>query len=498
MKNKILVLMTFLLIVGALSFTQYVSAQNTVCCEKTNSGAFCQNVPSEECSADSRQVPTSCDATSFCKAGTCYDSTEGTCADNTPQLVCNQNGGIWSEESPAQCELGCCTLGDQAALVTLVRCKKLSSFLGLLTDYDQNVKSEVECIASVQNQDKGACVFESDFEKDCRFTTKESCNGMAGEFFKDKLCSAEELGSICGPTRETMTLPGKDEVYWKDSCGNQGNIYDASKVEDQAYWTDVQRKDESCGFGQSNADSRTCGNCDYLLGSFARPEEFGSTSPTYGDYICADLNCVDDGKDRLHGESWCVNDEKEGDGQDRIGSRSFRQICINGQVVSEPCEDFRAETCIEDVVDTGSVEFSQAACRVNRWQDCVAQNREEDCVNTDRRDCFWQGGARLGNNKTAGVCLPSTAPGLNFWDSEETTAICSQANVKCIVTFEEGLFGGEDCKENCECITDAWIEKQGAICSALGDCGPGVNWAGFEGYKKGYEYKIDGKNQKDR
>ncbi|NCO11450.1 hypothetical protein GW924_02490 [Candidatus Pacearchaeota archaeon] len=497
--SKRLIFIIVLASLAVLSLANYTSAQsNTVCCEQTNAGAYCQNVPSEECAEGSRQVPTSCEATSFCREGTCYDSTEGTCSDNTPQLVCNQNGGIWSEESPPQCGLGCCTLGDQAAFVTLVRCKKLSSFLGLQTNYDQSIKSEVACIASVQNQDKGACVFKSEFERTCKFTTKSDCESVDGsEFYIGKLCSAEELGTICGPTRDTMTIPGKDEVYWKDSCGNSANIYDASKVEDQEYWTNLKRKDESCGYGRSNAESRTCGNCDYLLGSFARHENDAGASPTYGDYICADLNCEFEGQERLHGESWCIGDEKEGPGEDRVGSRDFRYVCINGEVVPEACEDFRAEVCIEDSIETANGPFSQAACRVNRWQDCTAQKTEEDCLNTDRRTCFWEPNGVLGNGKK-GVCLPETSPGLSFWNSEEAQAICSQANVQCVVSIEKGLFGGEECTENCECLTDAWIERQGEICSALGDCGPGVNWAGFEGYKEGYTYKINGKNQKNK
>jgi len=93
--SKRLIFIIVLASLAVLSLANYTSAQsNTVCCEKTNAGAYCQNVPSEECAEGSRQVPTSCEATSFCREGTCYDSTEGTCSDNTPQLVCNQNGGI--------------------------------------------------------------------------------------------------------------------------------------------------------------------------------------------------------------------------------------------------------------------------------------------------------------------------------------------------------------------------------------------------------------------
>jgi len=486
--KKVLILVLFL----AFFLINVNAQESTVCCEQTKSGNYCQNVPAEECLDSARQVPTSCQATSFCREGTCYDSTEGTCADNTPQLVCNQNGGIWSEENPAQCELGCCTLGDQAAFVTLVRCKKLSSFLGLITDYNRNTNSELECIASVQNLDKGACVYEQEFEKTCKFTTKADCDNIdGGQFSEGILCSAEELGTNCGPTKETMIVSGKEEVYWKDSCGNSANIYDASKVEDQEYWTNLKRKDQSCGYGQSNAESTRCGNCNYLLGSFARHEDNAKANPTYGDYICADLNCEINGEERYHGESWCVADEREGDGKDRIGSRYFRQICMNGEVVTESCEDFRAEVCIEGEIETDFGAFSQAACRVNRWQDCSVQDEENDCLNTDRRDCYWEEEPGLGRGK--GVCLPKVSPGLEFWESEEAKAVCSLATIECIVTFEEGLFGGEECTENCECLSDAWVEKQGEICAALGDCGPKINWAGFEGYKEGYEYRVNGK-----
>jgi len=231
--------------VGFYQF-DFVGAQNsignTVCCEKTNTGAFCQNVPAEECALDSRQVPTSCDSTSYCKAGTCYDSTEGTCLDNTPQLVCNDNGGIWSEERPPQCELGCCILGDQAAFVSLVRCKRLAGFLGLETNYNTEIQNELACIQSVQQQDRGACVYEFEFERTCKFGTRGECEGTTstggngttstGTFYENKLCSAEELGTICGPTTQTTLVDGKDEVYYKDSCGNPANIYDSTKVND--------------------------------------------------------------------------------------------------------------------------------------------------------------------------------------------------------------------------------------------------------------------------
>lgn len=508
LRRDILIGMFFLVLVGAFVLAaenpnaQVGQLEATVCCEKTNTGLFCQDVPASECAGDARQIPTSCSSTSFCKQGFCYDSIEGTCADNTPQLVCNENGGTWSENEPAQCNLGCCVLGDQAAFVTLVRCKRLSGFLGLKTNYDRGITDEVQCVLSVQNQEKGACVFEFEFEKTCKFTTRGECDaglggdnvaGITGEFFEDKLCSDEELGTNCGPTKQTTCLAGKDEVYFVDSCGNPGNIYDASKVNDKSYWSNVIEKSRSCNPNSENANSRSCGNCNYLLGSFCR--EGGSA--TYGDFVCADLNCksTSNGKSYRHGESWCVYDDegKTGEGKNAVGSRFYKHICINGEEVLEQCAEFRQEECLEDKVETSLGDFSQAACRVNRWQDCTAQSDKLDCENSDKRECVWEAGrfyVGFTNRSSGGVCLPKNPPGLQFWQGQETKSICEQGNSACVVTFEKKLIRGEDCVDNCDCLTPEWEKQHAELCSAIGDCGPNVNWIGDVGFREGYEKKI--------
>tara|TARA_Y100000310_G_C20697465_1_gene826714 strand:+ start:767 stop:2275 length:1509 start_codon:yes stop_codon:yes gene_type:complete len=496
--------MLFLLVVGILfSLSLVLAADATVCCEKTTSGLFCQDVPAEECAAGERQAPTACESTSFCKPGYCYDSSEGTCMDSTPQVVCNENDGIWSEEFPPQCELGCCTLGDQASFVTLVRCKRLSAFLGLETNYNSGINDEVQCVLSVLNQDRGACVFESDFERTCQFTTRSECSSLGGsgnstgsevEFYEGFLCSDEELGTNCGPTSETRCGEGKDEVYFVDSCGNTANIYDATKVNDKSYWSKVVDKAESCSSTSDNAGSNSCGNCNYLLGSVCRDSKSVGGSATYGDYMCADLNCesTSNGKSYRHGESWCVNNDEP----DSVGSRFYRHICINGEEVVEQCEDFRQYECLEDEIETVLGDFSQAACRVNRWQDCTAQLEEDDCLNSDRRDCDWVEGEALAGItaqelEADGVCLPENSPGLQFWEGEEAQSHCSQGDFGCIVTYEEDLFGDEECVDNCHCLEESWEEEKANICTALGDCGPKVNWIGDEGSGTNYEVTIE-------
>jgi len=489
--------------------TAQSSSSGTVCCELTNSGNSCQNVQASECVTDG--VPTSCETTSFCSSGWCFDSQEGSCKDNVPQSVCNAEGGTWTAEQPAQCQLGCCVLGNQASFVTRTACKAQSANLGITTNYRTDILDEVSCIQSVQQQDTGACVFESDFEIICRTTTRAECNdgigeqATVGEFFVNTLCSDEELGTNCGPTTQTTCVPGKDEVYFVDSCGNPANIYDASKINDDRYWSEVFSKVDSCGFGDSNANSATCGSCNYLQGSFCRGVEqsLGSATPNHGNNICADLNCVDfEGNDRLHGESWCAFEDAgtTGQGSNTVGSRFHRQICNNGEVIVEACSDFRQETCIQDSIETSAGEFSQAACRVNRWQDCTVQTDRQDCENTDRRDCIWKGNPGTDdderyylsfvNETQEGVCIAKDTVGLNFWDSAETQQICGQGNAQCIVTFEQGIFGKEQCVNNCYCLKDGWEKQHIAFCASLGDCGPATNWNGQAGFDDGYEIEV--------
>ncbi len=440
----------------------------TICCEKTISGLYCQDVPSNQCAPDAKQVPTSCRATTYCKPGTCFDSNQGTCLDNTPQSVCNQNKGIWTDNPAPQCELGCCVLGDQAAFVTQTRCKKLSADLGLETNYKKEIKNEASCIASVLGQEKGACVFESEFQKTCRMTTRAECAGgfsgnlTKGTFFKGKLCSAEELGTNCGPTEKTTCAPGKEEVYFVDSCGNTANIYDSTKSNDKEYWSDIKDKSESCNAESANADDKNCGNCNYIQGSICRATSSSTAKPKLGANICADLNCkkTSNGKGYKHGESWCVNS----DPLNSVGSGFYKHICINGEEVLEACADFRQNICIEGTISYAGGTFSQAACRVNRWQECTAQGSKEDCENDDKRECKW-----LDNS-----CVPKVSPGLKFWEGEEASAICGQASTICTATKKTDIFGNDDWEGDCVDskgnTAPAWVNQKGQVCHALGDC----------------------------
>jgi len=424
--------------------------------------------------------------------------------ENSPEKTCEDDGGYWSDSSDCSiepCQLGCCLIGNQAAFVTQTRCKRLSSVYGLEIDYRTDINNEFTCIASITSQVKGACVYEKDFSTECTFIIKEACQNIGEEnasFYEGRLCSDGTLGTDCSMTEKTTCVEGRDEIFFVDSCGNVANVYDASKIKDNNYWSEVYPVSESCGYGDSNADSTSCGNCDYFVGTTCKEFQRGQdkTQPLYGDNICRDLSCEWEGKEYQHGETWCAN--QEGSDEFLPGSRDFRMVCYNGEVTNEPCADFRQEICIESEVDG----FSAAACRVNQWQDCYLQTDKATCENTDRRDCRWVDGIFMpdapGGEATT-MCVPSYAPGFDFWNSEgDAQGICDRSSTQCIVEYEVGLLGGRTCVKNCECLDKEWETSLEGTCLAQGDCGAKVNFVGAQGfqnetYVKIEEYKEDEK-----
>ncbi len=549
MKKSNLIVLVFILVslfsIG-FGFAQSNSF-SSVCCEKTTQGGWCINTEEVKCDDSFKISPTSCESTSYCQLGTCYDSDEGICMDNTPENVCNANGGVWSDKAVSelpQCQLGCCVMGDQAAFVPLVRCKKLSSFYGTSIDWRTDINSEAECIATANSQDMGACVYESDFTRTCKFSTRAECGAEEGfingtnvtidnKFYKDYLCSAEQLGTDCARQVETGCDSGK--VYWFDSCGNRENVYSSDK---DASWNNGRVADDDSICAASDGSNVNCGNCDYLLGSRCAEYEKGILpfgGPSYGDYYCRKSVCEDrDGNERINGESWCVIEAVSGNGKDPAGLRHYREVCIDGEVVVEPCADFRNEVCIEDSVDTSDGEYGVATCKINMWRDCVLQTTQENCVNLDKRDCVWKPsvyglnlgsgddegdrvfnnpnqqafsnptdseenfdsgdsapitGAFLGfggedsveddeGNRPDGVCVPNYAPGLNFWEGSDSNSICGQASARCVVKFEksllEDIFDGIDDNQDDpnlgECIENCECLEEGWAASVNEIC----------------------------
>ena len=479
------------------------------CCPQTDSGAICQDVVPEYENCSSSLIPSQCQNVVGCQEGCCYDPDEGLCSPQATKHECESNGGNWSESPSCQipeCQKGCCVLGSETQFVTESRCQRLTNFSGFESfDFRSNINTELECLSLANQQKEGACVINSEGQNGCEFITKREClekTGSSLNFKENKLCTHPDLNTSCRPTNKTRCEGEK--VYWVDSCGNLANIYDASKVNSEEYWSRKMGVNESCSSNSGNIGSKTCGNCNRFLGSSCGRAE--DIEPEYGDKICKDLNCKDapdvvdaqgnilSRKDRRNGESWCVYDSKIGQGRDTVGSRHWKYYCSEGEVKIEPCQDYRQEICVESVTannNTGK-SLSQASCRINRWRECIqyndlAEKRGEEVYYgkmikkcKDNVDCFVKE-MDFGDKYHLYQCLPQYPGGFSL-DSERgevNKKLCALGNFKC-TKIEVKEIGGWECVAGCDCDSEEYTQQMNDWCRSLGDCGGYVNIVGRE------------------
>ncbi len=501
-----------------------------VCAEKTLSGAWCMNVPQNQVNTAFRQASSNCEATAFCRMGTCVDNQQGECRPNVPQRVCQAGNGFWVQGKPEeipQCQLGCCLAGDQAAFVTPTGCKAIASQYGVVTNFNSQVRDYDQCLALSNPKARGACVIDDGFQRDCKNIASAECNALNSgtgnrtvRFNEGFLCTAEFLATRCAPTEKTTCVEGKFGVYFLDSCGNVANIYDSEKLRDKQYWNKIVELGDSsiCGSSLNNAGSDTCGNCDYQAGSICKPYQRNSAQtpnkPLHGNFVCADLSCKYKGDTYLHGESWCANDSVGTAGY-LPGSESYVRSCYNGKVSSSQCDSLRQSICREDTSNEG---YLVAECVANSWRDCVDQKNQTSCENVQKRDCKWMLGSTLGgvpslkdsggytyflnnggelvprnesNTGSGAACVPRYAPGLNETGTESA---CFAASESCVVQFEKkDRFADWHCVVNCQCLNKAWADGKINQCLALGDCGVKNNYVGVRGESHD-PFAVEGRN----
>lgn len=493
--------------------------QGAYTCVLTKLNQSCQEFPASECNekCNGACVPATRSQVSQCLIGTCYDSREGTCQPGSPKGTCESGGGNWFDDPNAnipQCQRGCCLIGDQATFATSQECTRKAAVLGMEKTFKSEIRNEIGCLVLAKTQEEGACVFESDFETTCKFTTKTNCIQLTGKssgFYSGLLCSNPELKTNCKPQIKAACSEGKDEIYWYDSCGNRENIYDANKVKSFNAGK-ILAKNETCSLSTGNnplGNKNTCGNCNYLLGSICgiktSNEKLADSSQNY---VCRDLSCKDDlGNKRLNGESWCAYQGAigvDGTGKtarsvDTPGSRHFRQVCIDGEVRTEPCGDYRNEICVEaqSPIANGNT-FSSAACRINRWQQCLEyntqpgtntkkgqENRDDKC--SKNPDCFVKS-VSIDKNFKFNICAPKYPAGFDLKDNGEAgEQICSLASQKCTVVYVKKVSGWK-CVANCNCEKAGFTQQMNDLCLSLGDCGAKANYIG----ELGTGYKVKG------
>ncbi len=506
-----------LLILLAPSF---VFAQS-FCCPETQDGKLCEDLPSsgcrEQCSQECRQ--TNCTFVSDCILGCCIKPGGG-CSESSPQGKCTREGGVWREDRFCgidECRKGCCIIQRNANLYTEAFCKNLSAKYGTEPEFHADVTTEAACRAKVAGKVRGACILSSPSGNLCRLLTEQEClsKNPPGRFFDGVLCTAQflqtDFGVECKPTRETMCLPDKDEVYFADDCENSGNIYDASRVDDPEYWERIISKEESCGAGEVNAESPDCGNCDVGLGSVCSPYNRTGRKPDFGNNICKDLRCDDRGRLRQHGEEWCVYDGSIDNGTDIVGSRHWQRVCKYGEIEPQPCADYRNEICLQKDLPIGGGTFSASGCVLNLGKKCYSYNIDEETgkfvgilalekkqkmVEDCQKDpfCFVHS-VDVDSGFRFDVCIPRIAPGFDYSTEEgrnKSKEICGIASQTCIITYVKKFSGFRfrwDCEHNCECENPEFGEKMGNFCARLGDCGYKMNIVG----DTDKAYTLDGK-----
>jgi len=337
----------------------------------------------------------------------------------------------------------------------------------------------------------------------CRRMTKEECNALPNSNFEPgMLCTAPFLGTDCAPSENTMCGDG-DKVYFVDTCGNKANIYDENMFsknprdwnpEVRDYWTKIQ--DPKCNLATSPSG---CGDCNILAGNICRTYSGGvfgmpSHAPKYGDKVCASMDCEYDGKRYKHGESWCaetdgtfhhltvdpLTGEFDSDTLKKLkdpnlynlpGSRYVMLSCYDGEVIEEPCREYRNEICLESSYP--DTDYKVAKCVINDWRSCITITNKGDCE--DLFQCKWIPGYRFDgqivttqhsrNQEEQGSCVPLFAPGFDFWNPEGDGAqLCSSLSLNQQAVYETHFSKSRDSfqdlnlKEAAQrCIQDCYL-----------------------------------------
>lgn len=481
---------------------------NPGCCEVDYSGVKCSTNISSECSMGFHEGAF-CTDVPACIEGCCYDTGRGIFDSPVFGADCNLPGWQWVAEPNCnipEAQVGCCVLGEYGQYVTEGECDVLASTDGLENVVWDSDSSDLECAMIARSLDLGACITN---DGECTVTTLESC-GSSNNFILDHLCTSPEANTTCEPTTETMCVDGKDGVYFRDSCGNQGNIYYSSKVDDQEYWTYIKDPTESCDneLSGGSVESSSCGNC---IRQFAYCSEDKNNDYTEMDHYCKSTSCdaVIDGQDVtvMNGESWCTYQGKVGGGDDVVGSEHILNECQFGDILPLECGIHRNEICIQNntVDNSGNILVRDARCIGNNANECLNLNTLEDNEEA-LEECETLPHCKIQNITISEqldfrICVPEHPTGFDLnadIDRVDSDITCGLASLSCYVQLDRQLVGEREnridkcvAKTNTECMEQVFVDEMNEFCRRLGDCGGEVNYIGA--YSRSYQ--VSGEHQ---
>ncbi len=366
--------------------------------------------------------------------GCCVGSRQDSCSTNSEKTSCEQFGGTFYNNDPScgsvrVCDSGCCKIGLDSARMTRGKCQTETEVRGFAAI--EFLQTADDCNKFITSGEWGACIGLNSYgKKSCKFVTRTQC---AGEFFKDVLCT-EAANSNCNKTDEKVCVG--NSIYLVDSCGNRDSL-----VKECNYNTgSVCKQTDNNGKYTAECVEANCKD-DFDFTSFIVKGLY-KTAPVFSPVT------------RKQGEVWCVTNGNVpfNDGElernlnafnntisGATGLRFFSRSCVNGQILTEPCEDGKEGYCSgkSDWESTESVVGTGGRCVGNDWRGCLAAENEADC---DKNSCFWfspenmtKGSSKMIKDLNLAKCLPKISGGIV--DSTSTSTICSQGDFETTFSF---------------------------------------------------------------
>jgi len=234
----------------------------------------------------------------------------------------------------------------------------------------------------------------------------------------------------------------------------------------------------SGGFEKDFRNLETEIECLALVADIATESCFGDNCTTPEKKDCIDS----EGRVRKDGESWCSYEGYIGEGKDTVGSRHWKQSCVDGEIKDEGCADYRGQICVQSEIEEGDLKFSTAACIMNTALQCITYNEErEDMIDLCEEDkaCMVQN-VNVDSGFKFDICVGRYPRGLDLKGGAASSSkqICSLGSQTCTVVYVKDWKGRWQCQQNCNCRTRTFTEQMNGLCVSLGDCGSYVNYIG--------------------
>ena len=424
-------------------------AENNGCCLLTTAGDSCVYTTESNCAEDFVNGAL-CENTDACRTGCCI-SEEG-CFEETADYTCSLNSGEFFDDQICSafetCQMTCCKVGSDYSFMNSGECQALIDEYGSDVVGSYSASDEAACEELEDQEQTGCCVTTSG----CSMGTQAECgsssyNSEGFGFFENEYCDSvssylAEKDYVakdycaCEVSSEPVCDSDGLNIVEVDSCENYGEVVEACNF-----------PDEICIENNGVAEC-SLGSCYFELSDKLVPY-----NPLWQNNF-------------RNLESRCLYEGPAGNYQDLPGSRHYVTRCLAGEVVLEPCDDYREQVCVDNYVD----DFD--------WAECVSNtvDSEEELV--------------------------ATVPIGKDWDDSSLIDTCGlddvavgAGRVNCYAVYGVGVIDQFwECDANCFCQRKPWAMLMAEYCKSRGDCGNDRNLlnqfteGNFEMHKSQYSF----------